>query len=342
MSHHIRRGQAADGNVLHPFQHPDGILQTGHFIPRQVNLGYIACNDDFRAEAQSGQKHFHLLFGGILGFIQNNKAVVQGSAPHIGKGCHLNGAPLLVLLKSLRPQHIIQGIIQGTQVGVYLVLQITGKESQPLPCLHRRTGQDDSVDGAFPKRSHRSSHSKVGFACTGRPHADGHSVLFHGPHIFLLTDCFGFDRLTFGSNADNILCNLGYQGLVSFRYQCNQITNPLLVDLLSFGSQSKQTFQSLYGLAYGLFVAGNLQLRFPVDNHYTQCLFNSFDVLIKGTKYRNQIFHSFRIYRSLGDFSHAVRSPSGGLGRIRYNLLLFYQFIWKMSNHFRKYAANQR
>ena len=47
----IGRSQATDGNILYPIQDADGILQSGHLVLRQVDLGHVTGNDDFGAEA---------------------------------------------------------------------------------------------------------------------------------------------------------------------------------------------------------------------------------------------------------------------------------------------------
>ena len=87
-------------------------------------------------EAQPGQEHLHLLPGGVLSLVQNDEGVVQGAAPHVGQGGHLDAAPLQVFVIGLRPQHVEEGVVQGPQIGVHLALQIAGQEAQPLPCLH--------------------------------------------------------------------------------------------------------------------------------------------------------------------------------------------------------------
>ena len=64
---------------------------------RQVDLGHVAGDHRLGAEAQAGQKHLHLLGGGVLGLVQDDEGVVQGAAPHEGQGRHLDDAPLYQL-----------------------------------------------------------------------------------------------------------------------------------------------------------------------------------------------------------------------------------------------------
>ena len=47
MPHHICGGEPADGNILDTLQNPDGILQSGGFVLRQIDLGDVAGDDDF-------------------------------------------------------------------------------------------------------------------------------------------------------------------------------------------------------------------------------------------------------------------------------------------------------
>ena len=111
---------------------------------RQVDLGNIAGNDCLGAEAQSGEEHFHLLGRSVLRLIEDDEAVIQGTAAHIRQRCDLDGAALLIFGEIVRAEHIKQAVVQRAQIRVYLALQIAGQKAQLLACLDRRTGQDDA------------------------------------------------------------------------------------------------------------------------------------------------------------------------------------------------------
>ena len=94
MAHNVFFGKTENGNVIHIAQHTHRILQTRASAVRQINLRDVACDDHFGVEAETRQEHFHLLAGGVLRLIQNDKAVVERSAAHVRKRRHLNAAAL--------------------------------------------------------------------------------------------------------------------------------------------------------------------------------------------------------------------------------------------------------
>ena len=304
MAHHVRGGQAADGDVLHPVQHPHGVLQAGYLIVGQIDLGHVAGDDDFRAKAKAGQEHFHLLPGGVLGFVQNDEAVVQGAAAHIGQRRNLNGAALLIFLEGLRPQHIVQRVIQRPQVGVYLVLQVAGQEAQPFPRFHRRAGEDNAVHRALPEGGYGGGDRQIGLAGTGGADADGDGVLHDGLHVVLLTHGFGLDGLSLGGDADNVLRHLRHLGVVSLVDQGNEIPYPLLVNGFALGGQGQQPFQRAHGLIRHFLVPGDPEVCPPVHHPDVQGFLNSFDIFVKRAKHRDQVLHPLGVDDSFNHFSH--------------------------------------
>ena len=122
MADHVGPAEPADGDVLHPIEHPHGLPETAHLVGGQVDLGDVSGNDDFGPKAHPGEEHFHLLPGGVLSLVQDDEGVVQGAAPHIGQRGHLDVPPLQVLVIGLRPQHVEEGVVEGTQIGVHLAL----------------------------------------------------------------------------------------------------------------------------------------------------------------------------------------------------------------------------
>ena len=57
---------------------------------RKVDLSDVARDDRPGAEAQAGQEHLHLFGPGILSLIQDDKGVIEGSAPHEGQGSNFD------------------------------------------------------------------------------------------------------------------------------------------------------------------------------------------------------------------------------------------------------------
>ena len=143
-----------------------------------------------------------MLGGGVLRLIQNDKAVVQRPAAHVGQRRHLNVAAFQIFLVGFRPQHVEQGVVQRPQVGIHLGLQIAGQKAQLLSRLHRRPGQNDAVNLLGPESAHRHGHRQVGFAGARGAHAQDHRIVADRLHILLLADGFRLDRMALGGEAD--------------------------------------------------------------------------------------------------------------------------------------------
>ena len=100
----------------------------------------------------------------------------------------------------------------GPQIGVHLALQIAGQEAQPLPCLHRRAGEDDAVDLLVPEGGHGGGHRQVGLAGARRADAQGDGVLLDGVHIPFLAQVLGLMGLPLAvtqstSRAMSLMCS---------------------------------------------------------------------------------------------------------------------------------------
>ena len=94
-------------------------------------------------EANAGQKHLHLLTGGVLGLVQDDEGIVQGAATHEGQRCDLDHAPGHQLRGPFLAHHFIQGIGQGAQIRIYFLSHVTGQKAQLFTGLHRGSGQDN-------------------------------------------------------------------------------------------------------------------------------------------------------------------------------------------------------
>ena len=94
MAHHVLIGKLTDADALDVLEHAHGLLESAHLVRRQVDLRHIAGDDHFRVEAHARQEHFHLLAGGVLRLVEDDEAVVQRAAAHVGKGRDLDVAAL--------------------------------------------------------------------------------------------------------------------------------------------------------------------------------------------------------------------------------------------------------
>ena len=116
--------------------------QSGLFSVRQVYLGNIAGNDHSAVISQTGKEHLYLLRGGILRLIEDDERLIKSASPHVGERCYLDYTLFHIFCEALAAEHIKERIIQRTQIGVYLILEVTGKKSQLFTGFNCRTGED--------------------------------------------------------------------------------------------------------------------------------------------------------------------------------------------------------
>src|SRR5699024_11270485 len=86
-----------DGDVVYVLQDAHSLLQARDLVPGQVDLRHVAGDDHAGAEAYSRQEHLHLLARGVLRLVEDDEAVVQRAAAHIGQGRDFDVAALKVL-----------------------------------------------------------------------------------------------------------------------------------------------------------------------------------------------------------------------------------------------------
>ena len=78
----------------------------------------------------------------------------------------------------------------------------------------------------------------------------------------------------------------------------------MLIDGFTPGGQRQQPLQGSDSFVCHFLIAGDLQVRAPVDNAHAKGLFDPAYVFIKGAEYGNQILYTFSIYDSLCFFTH--------------------------------------
>ena len=172
-------------------QRPVRFDQAGLLVHGQVNLGFIAGNHRFGIDAQPGEKHEHLLGGRVLRLVENDERLIQRAAAHVGERCDLDDAALGVLLDLLGGQHVVQRVVQRSQIRQDLLVKVARQEAERFAGLDRGAGQDNARDLAGPQRGERHRHRQVSLARPGRADADGHVVTPNGIQVFLLPDRLG-------------------------------------------------------------------------------------------------------------------------------------------------------
>ena len=84
MADHVLGLEEVKGKPIDLTQHLDGMTQARFLMAGQVDLGDITGDHGLGVEAYPGQEHLHLLDGGILPLIEDDKGIVQSAAAHIG------------------------------------------------------------------------------------------------------------------------------------------------------------------------------------------------------------------------------------------------------------------
>src|SRR3990172_3201488 len=145
VANHVPLIEVDEGDTANLTDDLHGLDQAGTAPGGQINLRNVSGDHGFGVESQPGQKHFHLLAGGILRLIQNDERVVQCAAAHECQQRPLNNYLLQVTIEFVGVQQIVDGVVQRAHVRIDLFLQSPRKKTQPLPRFHRRARQDDPV-----------------------------------------------------------------------------------------------------------------------------------------------------------------------------------------------------
>ena len=91
-------------------------------------------------------------------------------------------------------EQVVEGVVEGAQVGIDLGHEVAGQEAQPLAGLHRRPGEDDPVDLARLQGLDGQGHRQVRLAGPGRADAEGDDVGGDGVGVALLPGRVGPHR----------------------------------------------------------------------------------------------------------------------------------------------------
>ena len=186
MTHHIGGAQPADGHPFHPLQHLGRLDQAAELTRRQIDLGGVAGDDHPRSLAQTGEHHAHLGGGGVLGLIEDHEGIGQGAAAHVGQRRHLDHVLLDQGGGALLAQQGVQGVVEGAQVGVHLLLQVAWQEAEPLACLHGGAREDQPLHLALLQHAHGLHGSQEGLAGAGGAEGQGEVVALDRLHVGLL------------------------------------------------------------------------------------------------------------------------------------------------------------
>src|SRR6266540_424895 len=157
----------------------------------QVDLGDVAGDHDPRTEPEAGQEHLHLLGRGVLRLVEDDERVVERPAPHERERRDLDDAPVHEPGDDLGLEHVVQRVVQRTEVRIDLGEDVARQEPEPLPGLDGGTREDDAVDLLRLERLHRERDGEIALAGAGGPDAERHRVIADRVDVALLARRLG-------------------------------------------------------------------------------------------------------------------------------------------------------
>ena len=196
VAYHVGAGEVAEGDVVDTGQDSPYHPQTRLHRTGKVGLGDVAGDDDLRPEPQSGEEHLHLLWRGVLGLVEDDEGVVEGTTTHVRQRSHLDGTRVHEPGDGVRTHHVAQRVMERTQVRVDLLGEGTGQESHLLTGLHCWTGEDDPAHLPGMQCLHRLGHGQIRLPGTGRANPEDDGVGIHGVDVTLLVAGLGADDVT--------------------------------------------------------------------------------------------------------------------------------------------------
>src|SRR5436305_14740450 len=131
VAHDVLIAEAHEVDPFHVLEDLRHHHQARIVLARQIDLRDVAGHDHLRVEAEPRQEHLHLLRARVLGLVEDDEAVVEGPAAHVGERGDLDHAPVEVLRDPLGLEHVVQRIEQRPQIRVDLGHEIAGQEPEP-------------------------------------------------------------------------------------------------------------------------------------------------------------------------------------------------------------------
>ncbi len=105
----------------------------------------------------------------VLRFVEDHERVVQRAAAHERERRHLDHAALDQALRLLEVHHVVQRVVERTQIRVHLLREVAGQEAELLARLDRGAREDHARDLLPIQRGDRHRHREIRLARAGRP-----------------------------------------------------------------------------------------------------------------------------------------------------------------------------
>ena len=138
------------------------------------------------AEADAGEEHLHLLGRGVLGLVEDDEAGVERAAAHERERRHLHRLALEEALRALGFEHVVERVVERSEVRVDLGHEIARQEAEPLTGLDRGPGEDDALHLLVLEGLHGHGHRQPALAGAGRAEPERDHVRADGVDVALL------------------------------------------------------------------------------------------------------------------------------------------------------------
>ncbi len=188
MPHHVALVELHEADAFHALEDFHGVNQAAAAAGGQVDLRHVAIHHHLGVETLAGNHHLHLFAGGVLGLVEDDEAIVERAPAHKREGRHLNHVSFQQFFHPLVVEHLIEGIVQGTQVGVHFFLQRAGQKSQAFAGFHGRPGQNDARHLFAQQCGNGHGDGQVRLAGAGGSDAEYQIVALHGFQVPPLVD----------------------------------------------------------------------------------------------------------------------------------------------------------
>ena len=159
--------EVAEANAFYAVEDVEGFEEAGLFGVGQVGLGEVAGDDGLGVVAEAGDEHLHLFHGGVLGFVHDDEGVGEGAATHEGEWGDLDDVGLEELVDLDGVEEIVEGVVEGAEVGVDFFLEGAGEEAETFAGFDCGTDQDDAADFFRHEGADGHGDGEVGFAGAG-------------------------------------------------------------------------------------------------------------------------------------------------------------------------------
>ena len=169
----------------------------------KIDLGGIAGDDAFGFGSEAGEEHEHLFGGGVLSFIEDDKCAVESTTAHVGEGGDFEDSLIHHFLDFFDIEHIVEGVVEGAEVGENLFLEISREKAEGFACFDGGAGEDDTTNLIGFEVGDGEGHGEVGFAGAGGADSEGEIVVADGVDVGLLEEGLWEDSGFFGGDLNS-------------------------------------------------------------------------------------------------------------------------------------------